>query len=187
MDRGRRSAMRSPMASRPKTGRRTAPPARRRPLTRSETMARVKGKNTKPEVALRRALHSRGFRFRLHRADLPGRPDLTLRRWNAVIFVDGCFWHGHAGCPNFRMPKSNVDFWRAKITRNIERDGCSRAALAAAGWRVLTVWECATRGGSTTEREALYDRVADWLRAGAPSAEFHGLPPLPLSGRPDGG
>ena len=174
------------MAPRATIGKKPAPSGPKRPLTRSETMARVKGKDTKPELTLRRALHARGFRFRLHRGDLPGRPDLTLRRWNAVIFVDGCFWHGHAGCPNFRLPKSNVDFWRAKIARNIERDAASRAALAADGWRVLTVWECATRGRSPAAREALHDRVADWLRSGAPSAAFHELPP-PLPEPPGGG
>jgi DNA mismatch endonuclease (patch repair protein) len=173
------------MPSRPKSRKKPAPP--RAPLTRSETMARVKGKNTTPELTLRRALHARGFRFRLHRGDLPGRPDLTLRRWNAVIFVDGCFWHGHADCPNFRLPKSNADFWRAKIARNVERDAASRDALDMSGWRVLTVWECATRGKPAPVREALHDRVADWLCSGAPSTEFHGLPRPPLPDWSDGG
>jgi DNA mismatch endonuclease (patch repair protein) len=174
------------MAPRATIGKKPAPSGPKRPLTRSETMARVKGKNTKPELTLRSALHARGFRFRIHRGDLPGRPDITLRRWNAVIFIDGCFWHGHAGCPNFRLPKSNADFWRAKIARNIERDAVARAALAAQGWRVLTVWECATRGRSPAEREALHDGVANWLRSGASSAEFHGLTAAPLP-EPSGG
>ena len=113
--------------------------------TRSRMMAAIKGRDTKPEMIVRRGLHRRGFRFRLHDRALPGRPDLIFPRHRAVIFVHGCFWHGH-DCPFFRWPKSRPEFWRAKIGANIERDRAVRTALRAADWRVLTVWECAFLG-----------------------------------------
>jgi DNA mismatch endonuclease (patch repair protein) len=103
-------------------------------------MSRIRGKNTKPEMAVRRLLHALGFRYRLHRADLPGTPDLVFSGRRKVVFVHGCFWHGHE-CTG-RVPKSNADYWMAKISRNKARDGRSRDELAALGWSVLTVWEC---------------------------------------------
>ena len=130
-------------------------------MNRSEMMSRIGTRNTAPELVVRRGLHRLGFRFRLHRKDLPGRPDVVLPRHHAVIFVHGCFWHGHEGCPYFRLPKTNTDFWKAKIVRNVERDAEIVARLVAQGWRVLTVWECMTRGQT---REIVSGKIAGWLQ-----------------------
>ena len=129
---------------------------------RSRLMARIGGCNTKPEVTLRKALFRLGFRYRLHPRDIPGRPDMVFPRWRAVVFVHGCFWHGH-GCHLFRWPKGNAEFWQAKITGNVERDRRTLDALAAQGWRVLTVWECALRGRRRCTPETVAAYVADWL------------------------
>lgn len=112
---------------------------------RSRTMRAVRSKDTAPELKLRRLLHRAGFRFRLHRKDLPGSPDLVFPARKAVIFVHGCFWHGHGCKRGARVPKSNADYWRAKIARNIKRDARSLDALQATGWRAATVWECELR------------------------------------------
>ncbi len=113
---------------------------------KSRQMARVRSKNTEPEVAVRRALHARGFRFRLHRKDLPGKPDIVLPRHGLAILVHGCFWHGCPRCDRGRRaPKTNVPFWTAKLTANKERDIRSIAALEASGWRVAVLWECDIR------------------------------------------
>lgn len=109
--------------------------------TRSRIMGQVKGKDTRPEVAVRRALHAAGLRFRIHRADLPGAPDIVLPKHRTVVFVNGCFWHWH-GCPRCRMPATNVNYWRGKIARNCARDKRNRRALNKLGWRVRAVWEC---------------------------------------------
>lgn len=114
----------------------------RPPLTRSEVMARVKGKNTEPERAVRSLLQSLGYRFRLHRKDLPGSPDIVLPGRRAVIFVHGCFWHGHGCKRGCRSTKANVDYWTMKLAGNVARDARTRAELEALGWRVLVVWEC---------------------------------------------
>jgi DNA mismatch endonuclease (patch repair protein) len=109
---------------------------------RSRVMRAVKGKNTGPEMLVRRLAHSLGFRFRLHRSDLPGKPDLVFPGRKAIIFVHGCFWHGH-GCPRgARVPKANRAYWMAKIGRNVARDAANLKQLRSAGWRVLTLWEC---------------------------------------------
>lgn len=108
-------------------------------------MAGIRGKDTRPEMILRRGLHARGFRFRLHDRRLPGSPDLVFPGRRAVIFVHGCFWHGH-GCHLFRLPATRQEFWRAKIEGNAARDALAEGALAADGWRVLSIWECALKG-----------------------------------------
>lgn len=108
-------------------------------------MALVKGKDTKPEMVVRRLAHQLGYRFRLHRRDLPGQPDLTLASRRKVIFVHGCFWHRHRGCRSTRTPKSRIDFWKQKFEDNVRRDAAAREALVAAGWRVLVIWECEVR------------------------------------------
>jgi len=108
-------------------------------------MARIKGKNTKPELAVRRALHALGYRFRLHRSDLPGRPDIVLPRYRTAIFVHGCFWHRHPGCPKASTPKTRSDFWKDKFQTNVARDRRDAKALENADWQVLVVWECETR------------------------------------------
>lgn len=107
-------------------------------------MARVKNKNTAPEIVVRKTLHRLGYRFRLHRRNLPGNPDIVLPRWQAVIFVNGCFWHGH-DCPRGKRPASHQEFWSTKLDRNIERDRENQSLLREGGWRVLVVWECQTK------------------------------------------
>ena len=109
---------------------------------RSHCMSRIRGKNTKPEILVRKGLHARGFRFRLHNKKLPGSPDIVLSKYGVAIMVNGCFWHGHKGCRYATKPKSNVEFWEAKIVRNRHRDEVTNAHLEALGWHVITVWEC---------------------------------------------
>lgn len=108
-------------------------------------MAAIRGKDTKPEMIVRKYLFSRGLRFRVQVRKLPGTPDLVLPKYKTAIFVNGCFWHGHEGCKYFRLPKSNVEFWKEKIERNIERDRESMQALLDLGWNVIRVWECELR------------------------------------------
>lgn len=105
-------------------------------------MAGIKGSNTKPEIYLRQMLHRAGFRFRLHRKDLPGRPDIVLPKYKTAIFVNGCFWHGHKDCKHFRLPKSRTEFWKGKIESNIARDKRNLALLKKSGWNPIVVWEC---------------------------------------------
>ncbi|MPN56471.1 Very short patch repair protein [bioreactor metagenome] len=105
-------------------------------------MSMVRNKNTKPELVVRRFLHKNGFRFRLHRKDLPGHPDIVLPKYRTVIFIHGCFWHRHEGCKRCTTPATNVDFWQRKFTTNIERDKNAREALEKCGWRVIIIWEC---------------------------------------------
>ena len=111
------------------------------PMSRSENMRRIRSHDTEPELAVRRLLHEMGFRFRLHRSDLPGRPDVTMPRYKTVIFVHGCFWHGH-GCRRGRLPKSNLGYWEPKIRGNRVRDAQNCESLVKRGWRPMIVWEC---------------------------------------------
>ncbi len=104
-------------------------------------MSRIKPTNTRPELLVRRALHASGYRFRLHRRDLPGRPDLVLPKHRLAVFVHGCFWHRHT-CPRGRLPKTNSEFWGEKISRNVERDAAAKDRLISLGWAVYTIWEC---------------------------------------------
>lgn len=115
---------------------------------RSRCMAAIRGKDTKPEILVRKFLFSKGLRYRLNNRKLPGSPDIVLKKYKTVIFVDGCFWHGHEGCKYFRLPKSNTSFWETKITRNIERDKETTQALTALGWKVIRIWECELRNKS---------------------------------------
>jgi len=133
--------------------------------TRSRNMAAIRGRDTKPELVMRRGLHALGFRFRLHRRNLPGRPDLVLAKYRAVIFVNGCFWHGH-DCDLFRWPKTREEFWRRKIGDTVARDEASRAALDKAGWRTGVVWECALKGRGRQDHATLIETVANWLHSG---------------------
>lgn len=133
--------------------------------TRSRMMAGIRGKNTRPEMILRRGLHARGFRFRLHDRRLSGSPDLVFPGRHAVVFVHGCFWHGH-GCHLFRLPATRREFWQAKIAGNVARDTAAEDRLVADGWRVLTVWECALKGRGRLPVEAVLDRAAEWLVSG---------------------
>jgi len=119
---------------------------------RSRNMSAIKGKNTKPEMIVRRFLHHKGYRFRLHRKDLPGKPDITLARYKTVIFVHGCFWHQHKNCKNAVMPKTNVAFWQDKLNGNIVRDKKNTLLLQEKGWQVLTIWECEVTSESNMEK-----------------------------------
>lgn len=132
------------------------------PEVRSRMMSGIRGKDTAPEIAVRKGLHSLGFRYRLHAAALPGKPDLVFPRARAVLFVNGCFWHGH-DCHLFRMPATRQDFWRSKIEANKTRDQKSREALTREGWRVGTVWECAVKGRTRRKLDELLGSVAHWL------------------------
>ena len=128
---------------------------------RSRCMSRIRGKDTKPEILVRKGLHARGFRFRLCDGRLPGKPDVVLPKWGVVVMVNGCFWHGHKGCRLATRPKSNEEFWRAKIKRNTHRDEVTVAHLEALGWSVITVWECEL--GKCTESRI--DRLAEEIRS----------------------
>jgi DNA mismatch endonuclease, patch repair protein len=130
------------------------------PEKRSRMMAGIKGKNTKPELAVRKLIHGMGFRYRLHRKDLPGSPDLVFQRLKKVIFVHGCFWHRHPGCRFAYTPKSNAQFWLDKLEGNIRRDGQAVMALDALGWQVLIVWEC-----EVADLPALTRSVSSFLEA----------------------
>lgn len=132
------------------------------PATRSRMMAAIRSRDTKPEVTLRRALHSRGFRFRLHDRQLPGRPDIVLPRYRSVVLVNGCFWQRH-GCNNSRLPSTRVEFWRSKLDANVSRDLRNQHELAQLGWRVAVVWECEIREAERNGDPALYERLAHWL------------------------
>lgn len=112
------------------------------PQQRHVCMSHIRSKNTKPEQLVRQALWHKGFRYRLHVKDLPGKPDIVLPKYKAAIFINGCFWHGHDGCKDFVIPKSNTAFWLEKIGKNKERDARDGIALASAGWKVITIWEC---------------------------------------------
>lgn len=131
------------------------------PARRSHNMSRIRSKNTVPELVVRRTAHALGYRFRLHRKDLPGKPDLVFPRLRAVIFVQGCFWHLHEGCREGRIPGSRREYWEPKLTRNVDRDRAAQGRLTALGWSVLTVWECEVK-----DAEALRGRLADFLSGG---------------------
>lgn len=137
--------------------------------TRSRMMSGIRGRNTKPEILIRSLLHRHGFRFRLHVRDLPGKPDIVLPRYHAVVFVHGCFWHGH-DCPLFKWPGTRPDFWRKKIGRNRLNDDRAKETLLENGWRVGIVWECALRGAGRNI-EGVAQGLADWLRSDTPLIE----------------
>lgn len=136
------------------------------PEQRSRCMAAIKGKDTKPEMTVRKYLFSRGLRFRVQVRKLPGTPDIVLPKYRTVVFVNGCFWHGHEGCRYYRLPKSNVGFWTEKISRNKARDARDEAELTALGWRVIRVWECELRTVAQREETLarLYERIVNQIR-----------------------
>ena len=125
-------------------------------------MSGIRGRDTKPELLLRKGLHAMGFRYKLHDKSLPGKPDLVFPRYRAVIFVNGCFWHGH-DCHLFKWPKSRKDFWREKIKSNIDRDRLVTSQLKEQGWRVLRVWECALKGRTRIGLDEVLEDSALWL------------------------
>lgn len=132
------------------------------PATRSRMMSGIRGRDTKPERLVRKALHARGFRYRLNVGSLPGRPDMVFPKYRATVFVHGCFWHGH-DCALFRAPDTRAGKWAAKISRNRARDGEVREALHEAGWRQLVIWECSIRGRNRLGLETVVDQATDWL------------------------
>jgi DNA mismatch endonuclease (patch repair protein) len=143
------------------------------PQTRSKMMSGIRGKNTKPEFVVRQALFAAGFRFRLHRRDLPGAPDVVLPGRKVAIFVHGCFWHQHKHCRFAKLPSTRAEFWKAKLDGNVNRDRQAIDALREAGWRVLTVWECATRDKAMAA--ALSGTLSDWINGANPLGELRGF------------
>ena len=135
------------------------------PEQRKLNMSRIRARNTKPEIRLRKVLHAAGFRYRLHQKTLPGKPDLVLSKHRVCIFVHGCFWHGHT-CPMFKLPSTRRDFWLDKISGNQKRDVLAAASLLGLGWRVLTVWECALRGPRRLDEQLILRYCADFIQAG---------------------
>ncbi|WP_225765477.1 very short patch repair endonuclease [Stenotrophomonas sp. Marseille-Q4652] len=131
-------------------------------VDRSALMSRIRGKNTAPEVRLRKILWRKGLRYRLHGARLPGRPDLVFPRWRAAVFVHGCFWHRHTGCPLFRLPKTRTEFWEEKLRLNQQRDSRAVHDLVERGWKVAVAWECAIRSAP----EAVGRELVEWIRHG---------------------
>ena len=144
------------------------------PDVRSRMMAGIRSKDTKPELVLRSALHRLGYRYRLHNKALPGKPDLTLPKHRAVVFVNGCFWHAH-NCGLFRWPRTRADFWKKKIRGNVERDMESRASLLRQNWRVLTVWECSLKGKASLPLDSALAAVVDWIESNEEFGEIAGI------------
>ncbi len=140
---------------------------------RSEMMSGIKGKNTRPELLIRKALHAKGFRFRLHSSDVPGKPDLILPKYKAAIFVHGCFWHCH-DCHLFKWPKSRCGFWKEKIEGNKTRDLKNQELLRESGWRRLVIWECAVKGKSRLDFNYLIDATSSWIISGESEFEIAG-------------
>lgn len=143
------------------------------PAVRSRMMSGIRSKNTKHEVTIRKTLHAAGFRYRLHRRDLPGTPDITLPRYRAVLFIHGCFWHGH-NCHLFKWPSTRPEFWSAKIEGNRQRDRKAYTALLQAGWRVCTVWECALRGNQKLKFDQIVHNIIVWLNDDSLDCEIRG-------------
>jgi DNA mismatch endonuclease, patch repair protein len=137
------------------------------PEVRSRMMSGIRGKDTKPEMIVRKGLHAQGFRYKLHQSSLPGKPDLVLPKYGAVVFVHGCFWHGHE-CALFKWPKSREEFWRKKILGNRKRDHKNQEDLLCGGWRVAIVWECSVR----TRSEYVIQQLSRFLHEGGPKLEL---------------
>jgi len=140
-------------------------------ITRSRMMAGIRGKDTRPELDLRRALHREGLRYRLHVAGLPGRPDIVLPRHHAIIEVHGCFWHRHERCAFCTTPASNIGFWKSKFGETVKRDKLNLEALRKLGWKVAIVWECSVKDEGA---EAVARRIAAWLQSGQSFKEISG-------------
>ncbi len=138
--------------------------------TRSRMMSGIRGKDTKPEMQIRKGLHCLGFRYRLHDRKLPGKPDLVLKKYRSVIFVHGCFWHRHE-CRLFKWPKTRAEFWRGKINRNHENDQNAVRKLKGSGWRICIVWECALKGANN-DTGAIVASIGDWLEGSGEMLEI---------------
>lgn len=133
------------------------------PDVRSRMMSGIRGKNTRPEIAVRKEMFRRGYRYRLHVKELPGKPDFMFPRFRGAVFVHGCFWHGH-DCPLFRLPSTRPEFWKAKIDRNRENDAKAVDALLALEWRVAVIWECSVKGRRGQGIIAVADKLESWLK-----------------------
>lgn len=136
-------------------------------------MSGIRAKNTKPELMIRKALHARGFRYRLYDPKVLGKPDLVLPKWKTVIFINGCFWHGH-DCHLHKLPTTRTAFWREKLQKNRDRDKRVRESLREAGWRVLIIWECALRGRGKIGVDQVIDCIVEWLKGDFASSEIRG-------------
>lgn len=145
------------------------------PQTRSRMMAGIKGKDTKPEMLVRRALFSNGYRYRLHCKALAGAPDIVMQSRKVAIFVHGCFWHMHQGCRLAKLPATRPEFWANKLGANVERDTRNIATLRDQGWRVLVVWECATKG--LIQQAALANALSSWIEGGSAAGDISGQTP----------
>ena len=139
------------------------------PATRSRMMSGIRGKNTQPELRLRRFLHAEGFRFRLHDKRLPGKPDIVLPKWKVAIQVQGCFWHRHEGCRFATIPATRPEFWAEKFAENVARDRRNLERLQAAGWRTAIIWECWLRGKDIS---SLVDTLCAWIGSGEQEFDF---------------
>lgn len=142
--------------------------------TRSRMMAGIKGRNTKPELKIRQALHKAGFRYRLHDKELPGKPDMVFPRYNAVLFINGCFWHQH-DCHLFRWPQTRREFWEKKISGNVTNDSKKLHMLRESGQRVGIVWECALKGKTRIPEEVAVQKLTEWLKSDHKRVEIQGL------------
>lgn len=140
---------------------------------RSQVMSRIRSKDTKPECFIRSGLHQLGFRYRLHAPDIPGKPDLVFPKYNALLFVHGCFWHKHE-CHLFKWPKTRQQFWKKKIQGNWEKDEKVKRILAERGWRVLLVWECSIKGKKRYNSETLMKNISQWLKSRSEFLEIGG-------------
>lgn len=141
--------------------------------TRSRMMSGIRSRNTAPELMVRRGLHAHGYRYRLHVKELPGSPDIVLPKWKTVLFVNGCFWHGHP-CHLFRLPATRQEWWRAKIETNIKRDARITETLSSRSWKILTVWECAIRGRTARGIEETVSLIDQFVRSNANIGEVSG-------------
>lgn len=143
------------------------------PQKRSAMMSGIRSRDTKPELLVRKGLHKRGFRYKLHDKSLPGKPDIVLPKYHCVIFIHGCFWHKHQ-CHLFKWPSSRTEFWRSKIENNKQYDLAVVNQLLLQGWRILIVWECATKGTMKWPVDKLLDEISCWVTQGSPSREIGG-------------
>jgi DNA mismatch endonuclease, patch repair protein len=143
------------------------------PATRSRMMSKIRGKDTRIEILVRSGLHRRGLRFRLHKKSLPGKPDLYLAKYHAAIFVHGCFWHLHE-CHLSNLPKTRIEFWETKLTKNKLRDERNVNDLLTAGVRVMTIWECALRNKNPKQLSKIFDEIIDWLNDGGNAQQITG-------------
>lgn len=144
------------------------------PEQRRLNMSRIRSRDTKPEMLIRKGLHALGFRYRLHDRKLPGRPDLVLTKYRVVVLVHGCFWHGHH-CPRFRLPSTRQEFWAAKIASNQRRDALTHESLRAMGWRILTIWECSLKGPRRWTVEHLLEASTEFILSTEDTKEISGL------------